>query len=126
MIPFIVWLNEEEINELINFIIRSDSPDKLNEKGDPQKEMDEFSKKLIAQNDKLIQLFRKVEPLNPIQKKAAQVHGVKQKCDFYKEHFNSMKNHCNLYSNPSLSNSKEYNDLACNDCPVSQLKANPF
>ena len=84
--------------------------------------MDGLMEKLILQNDKLIKLFRKIEPLNPIQKKATQVHGVKQKCNHYKEQMKSMKSHCNIYNNPSIKISNEHYNLACNDCPVNQLK----
>ena len=83
MTPFIIWLKKEEIDELITFIIRSDSSNNLKNKGLNSLEMEELVEKLIQQNDKLIKLFRKIEPLNPIQKKAAQVYGVKQKCNHY-------------------------------------------
>ena len=122
MTPFIIWLKKEEIDELITFIIRSDSSDNIKNKELNSSEMDGLMEKLILQNDKLIKLFRKIEPLNPIQKKATQVHGVKQKCNHYKEQMKSMKSHCNIYNNPSIKISNEHYNLACNDCPVNQLK----
>lgn len=124
MTPFIIWLKKEEIDELITFIIRSDSSDNLKNKELNSLEMDELIEKLIHQNDKLIKLFRKIEPLNPIQKKATQVYGVKQKCNHYQEHLASMKTHCSIYSNPSIRNSNEYHDLACNDCPINAIIKN--
>ena len=118
MTPFIIWLKKEEIDELITFIIRSDSSDKLQKEHLNSSEMNELVEKLIHQNDKLIKLFRKIEPLNPIQKNASQIYGVKQKCNHYKEQFTNMKTHCNVYSNPSILSSNGNYDLACHDCPV--------
>ena len=118
MTPFIIWLKKEEIDELITFIIRSDSSDKLQKEHLTFSEMEALTEKLIQQNDKLIKLFRKIEPLNPIQKKASQVYGVKQKCNHYKDQLASMKSHCNIYSNPSILSSTGNYDLACHDCPI--------
>lgn len=120
MTPFIIWLKKEEIDELITFIIRSDSSDNLQNKDLTFAEMEALTEKLIQQNDKLLKLFRKIEPLNPIQKKASQIYGVKQKCNHYQEQFANMKSHCSIYGNQSIKSSNEHN-IACNDCPVSQI-----
>lgn len=123
MTPFVIWLKKEEIDELITFIIRSDSSDKPNNNVIDSGDLKELTEKLVIQNNKLIQLFRKIEPLNPIQKKATQAHGVKQKCNHYKEQFEEMKTHCKVFSQPFLKNSNEHHYQACTDCPVNQIKA---
>ena len=86
------------------------------------KKYKKFTEKLLLQNDKLLKLFRKIEPLNPIQKKASQIYGVKQKCNHYKDQIANMKSHCNIYSNPSIMSSNEHYDLACHNCPIKFLK----
>ncbi|MBI2281687.1 MAG: hypothetical protein HYU68_13510 [Bacteroidetes bacterium] len=118
MTPFVIWLKKEEIDELITHIIRADSSDKLTNEVIDSGELKELTEKLLVQNAKLIQLFRKIEPLNPIQKKAAQTYGVKQKCNHYQEQFEEMMAHCNIFGHPSIKNSNEHNNLACTDCPV--------
>ncbi|MBI2281686.1 MAG: hypothetical protein HYU68_13505 [Bacteroidetes bacterium] len=122
MTPFIFWLNKEEIDELIAFIIRSDMSDKLKHEDLNGVEIQHLTEKLLLQNEKLVKLFRKIEPLNPIQKKAVQTYGVKQKCNHYQEQFVNMNNHCNIYGNQSIKNSNEHHDLACYDCPINTLK----
>lgn len=122
MTPFIFWLNEEEINELITFIIHSDSDNRL-KNGDLNAEgIQNFTEKLLLQNDKLLKLFRKIELLHPIQKNDSQVYGVKQKCNHYQDQFANMKTHCNIYGNQSIKNSNKHYDLACHDCPINTLK----
>lgn len=126
MTPFIIWLKKEEIDELITFIIRSDSIDNLKSKDFNSSEMEDLTEKLLAQNGKLIQLFRKIEPLNPIQKKASQIYGVKQKCIHYKEQYANMNIHCSIYGNKSIKNSNNQYGLVCNDCPIYNIKAKLF
>lgn len=122
MIPFIFWLNKEEIDELIASIIRSDMSDKLKHEDLNGVEIQHLTEQLLLQNEKLVKLFRKIESLNPIQKKAVQAYGVKQKCNYYQEQFVNMNTHCNIYANQSIKNSNEYYDLACYDCPINTLK----
>ena len=119
MTPFIIWLKKDEIDELISAIIRSDSTEKTKEKELKIIELEELYDKLYAQNKRLIKLFRKIEPLNPIQKKATQVYGVKEKCNHYQEQFQKMKAHCSVYNNKCINNSIEHHNLGCDDCPIS-------
>ena len=120
MTPFIIWLKKDEIDELISAIIRSDSLEKLTDKELKINELEGLYDKLLTQNEKLIKLFRKIEPLNPIQKKAAQVYGVKEKCKYYQEQVKKMKAHCSVYNHQLFNNYREQHDLGCGDCPMSE------
>lgn len=122
MTPFIFWLNEEGINELITFIIRSDSENQSKNENLNNEGLQELTEKLLLQNDKLIKLFRKIELLHPVQKNASQIFGLREKCNHYKNQLASMKSHCNVYNNPSVLSSNGNYDLACHDCPVNTLK----
>ncbi|MGE0561062.1 MAG: hypothetical protein AB7O47_04555 [Flavobacteriales bacterium] len=107
MTPFIIWLEKEEIDQLIGNILRSDNDMTLNEILTSD-ELLTVAQNLLNQNKHLIELFKKIKPFDKMQQNVATVFGVKQKCDHYKEQVNKMKVHCSMHQD--ITN--------CSNCPI--------
>lgn len=109
MIPFIIWLEKEDVDQLLGNILRSDNDSKINAVL-TQNELLELAENLFKQNETLIKLFKKIQPYDKIQQTTAQMYGVQKKCDFYKEQVSKMKVHCSMHK--GISN--------CTHCPTHQ------
>lgn len=122
MTPFVIWLNKNELDELLSTIIKSDVDFNAKQELFDKDEFVNYAEHLFKQNNRLIQLFRKIEPLNEIQKNKVHVKGIKQKCEQHKNNLNNLKSHCSIYSKPNshhLSNSDH--DFSCKDCVAVKL-----
>ncbi len=121
MTPFIIWLKKEEIDELIFSILHADTLENIKNKNLSIREIEELYNKVSTQNENLTKLFRKIEPLNPIQKKAAQIYGVKEKCNHYHDQLQKMISHCSLHNRNNIKNPAEIHDLLCENCSINLL-----
>lgn len=105
MTPFILWLDKSEVDTLLGNILRSNN-EVINDELMNQDQLVELAQRLLDQNNDLIHLFKKVQPFDKMQQNIANIYGVQQKCNYYKETKSKMKAHCSMHKN----------DL-CNDCP---------
>ena len=119
MTPFIIWLKKDEIDDLLSTLITKNTSTEITNNIYNMDELLDLSHNVMDQNRKLIKLLEKVEPLNPIQKKAALVHGISQKCNHYQEQYNYMKAHCSTYNhNNSTRNTHDQLNIDCKGFPI--------
>lgn len=113
MTPFIIWLEKEEVDQLIGNLLITDNEVEVN-KLLTSEELLNLTQNLLNQNNELIHLFRKIKPFDKIQQNAVTNFSIKQKCEFYKEQVNKMKTHCSVYKDT----------LECEHCPTFKLPLN--
>lgn len=119
MNPFVIWLNKQELDELLSTIIKSDVEIEKKQEILSHDEFVNYSQNLLKQNNRLIQLFKKIEPLNEIQKSKVHVSGIKAKCKLHQENLSNLKSHCSVYSKPipGFNNG----ETSCKDCIISKM-----
>ena len=116
MTPFIMWLSNGEVDELLSTIVNKSSTRNIEDNLLNTDELLNFAQNLIEQNSKLIKIIEKVEPLNPMNKKAAHIHGAEQKCIHYNEMLSKMNVHCTIYNKKLKNKFMEFSEAICNDC----------
>ena len=63
MTPFIVWLEKNEIDELITIMAKSSKDKKINNEIYSTDELINLTENLLHQNDKLIEVLKKITPI---------------------------------------------------------------
>ncbi|MCW8898153.1 MAG: hypothetical protein OQJ96_08810 [Flavobacteriales bacterium] len=63
MTPFIVWLEKNEIDELITIMAKSSKAKKINNEIYSTDELINLTENLLQQNDKLIEILKKITPI---------------------------------------------------------------
>lgn len=98
MTPFIIWLDKSEVDTLLGTIIKSNKEVISNELLS-QDQLVELAQHLLDQNNELISLFKKIQPFDKMQQSVANIYGVQQKCNYYKELKPKIEAHCAMYKN---------------------------
>lgn len=116
MKPFVLWLEKEQIDELISLLIknRNNSESILNKELFDINELTQLTEQLLDQNNKLVDILKDIKPLTEHEKSRVEAVGIKQKCDSYKKLMEEFEIHCKTYG-------KGYNTDGtplCNDCPI--------
>lgn len=63
MTPFIVWLEKNEIDELITIMAKSTKDKKITNKIYSTDELIKLTENLLQQNNKLIEILKKITPI---------------------------------------------------------------
>lgn len=63
MIPFIIWLEKNEIDELITIMAKSTKAKKINSEIYSTDELLNLTENLLRQNDQLIEILKKITPI---------------------------------------------------------------
>lgn len=63
MTPFIVWLEKNEIDELITIMAKSTKAKKINSEIYSTDELINLTENLLQQNNKLIEILKKITPI---------------------------------------------------------------
>lgn len=63
MTPFIIWLEKNEIDELITIMAKSIKAKKINNEIYSEDELISLTENLLYQNDKLIEVLKKITPI---------------------------------------------------------------
>ena len=116
MTPFIMWLSKGEVDELLSTLVNKSSTKNIEDNLLNTDELLNFAQKLIEQNSKLIKIIEKIEPLNPMNKKAVDIHGIEQKCKHFHNELNNMSLHCSVYNNSITRKYEEFMEIICNEC----------
>lgn len=122
MTPFVIWLDKSELDELLATIIKNDNKYHTETTIFNGDELVNYTQHILNQNNTLIELFKKIQPLNPIQEQNVRIAGIKQKCEHYKSKLNDMKAHCSVFGGKSPIDNK--NELKCEECPVLKICEN--
>lgn len=62
MTPFVLWLNKNEIDELITLLINSSGETNMQTEVYSTDELMNLTEKLLQQNDSLISILKKIKP----------------------------------------------------------------
>jgi hypothetical protein len=116
MTPFIVWLTKQEIDDMLFALLNKKNSNTNDKDVLDSDDLLSFAQDLITQNNKFINLFEKIEPLNPLNKKAAQNYGVEQKCKHFHSELERMELHCSIHNNTCGVNFKEFSEMICFNC----------
>ena len=118
MTPFLIWLNRSEIDELIALLI-DEKQDCISKREVFSKdELVDFAESLLHQNNSLIEIVKKIDPLSPNSPK--EILGTKRKmnCDKIRNHLNESMTQCLSFNSKGLNAEQAEHLLSCSTCTI--------
>jgi len=122
MTPFIIWLNKEDLDNLVTILVKFDNSMNKNNEAFSGDELVGFTQSLMQQNEELLEILKKIELKEPSNDIIIEQIRTDHKCSVYQNYLKQILVHCTSQNNnfKHTTNSKDL--LDCNDCSFKEDK----
>lgn len=118
MTPFIIWLSKPEVEDMLSTLEKINNKSAVENNVLDSAQLFNFAEQLLIQNNSLMNIIQKIEPLSPIHKSSVDIFNSNKKCDHYKEQLINMQKHCSNFNTKLKHKFEEISHQICVDCPM--------
>jgi hypothetical protein len=124
MTPFIIWLEKQDLDNIIVMLVKSDDLIMQNNIVFNNDELVNFTENLMEQNTDLLKLLKKIDFSVLIDKLEVQQIRSHQKCKVYQEQLKKILGHCVVYNSNFKIPIDSIELLGCNSCSLRDIGKN--